>query len=106
MQLLGQLVERELLYLVLGALVVEVVETECLEVARHEPARALRVRQVLRVPHGLLVRRLHTAVAWLRLVEVNADGLLLAEEVMVGDEHVDAASAHLALEVHERRHGG
>lgn len=105
-KLVRQLVEGELLHPVLRALVVEVVEPERLEVARHEPARALRVRQVLRVPHCLLVRRLHTAVARLRLVEVNADGLLLAEEVMVGDEHVDAAAAHLALEVHERRHGG
>lgn len=100
-----ELFEGELLHGVLGPLVVEVVEAEGLEVARHHPAGALGVRQVPRVPHGLLERRLHAAVPGFGLVEVDAPRLLLAEEVVVGDEHVDATATHLALEIHEAVYG-
>ncbi len=104
-QTVRELFEGELLHSVLGPLVVEVVETEGPEVARHHPAGALGVRQVPRVPHGLLKRRLHAAVPGFRLVEVDAPRLLLAEEVVVGDEHVDATASHLALEVDEAVYG-
>ena len=58
-----------------------------------------------RVPHGLLERRLHASVPRLGLVEVDAPRLLLAEEVVVGDEHVDASASHLALKVDEAVYG-
>ena len=58
-----------------------------------------------RVPHGLLERRLHASVPRLGLVEVDVPRLLLAEEVVVGDEHVDATASHLPLEVDEAVYG-
>ena len=100
-----ELFEGELLHGVLGPLVVEVVEAEGPEVARHHPAGALGVRQVPRVPHGLLERRLHAAVSGLGFVEVDTPRLLLTQEVVVGDEHVDAAASHLPLEVDEAVYG-
>ncbi len=104
-EVVGQFLEGELLHGVLGALLVEVVEAEGLEVAGHEPTGTLGVRQVLGVPGRLLVGGLEPAVAGLGLIEVDAHGLLLAQEVVVAHEHVDAASAHLALEVDKRGHG-
>lgn len=43
MDAVGQLVEGELLHPILWAFLVEIAEAERLEVARHEPARALGV---------------------------------------------------------------
>ena len=60
---------------------------------------------MLGVPRRLLVGGLKPPVAGFGLVKVDAHGLLLAEEVVVANEHVDAAAAHLALEVDERGHG-
>lgn len=104
-QAVRELFEGELLHGILGPLVVEVVKAKGPEVARHHPAGALGVRQVSRVPHGLLERRLHAAVPGFWLVEVDAPRLLLAEEVVVGDEYVDATASHLALEVDEAVYG-
>lgn len=59
---------------------------------------------VLHVPRRLLVGRLHASLARLGFIEVDADGLLFAKEMMVAHEDVDAPSAYLALEVDERRH--
>ena len=104
-QAVRELFKGELLHGVLGSLVVEVVEAEGPEVARHHPTGSLGVRQMSRVPHGLLERRLHAAVSGLGLVEVDTPRLLLAQEVVVRDEHVDAAAAHLALEIDEAVYG-
>ena len=84
-----------------------VVDLERLEIARHDPARALGVRQRRRIALCLLERLQQRAVALLdRRIQVFSETLLLDHRVRRRDHHVDVAhmtELHALLKAHKAR---
>lgn len=75
--------------MLLGVLMVQVVDSEVVEVADDDRVRALRVAQGIRVPLGLAERGHGHALARLGLVQVDTEGLLLDHGLGVADNNVD-----------------